>query len=362
LRHVLLAKASLRGADLTGARLGGSNLPGVDTRPLDITVSGRCLREKQYLNLTSLEQEAAGVEIPTERGSFCTTVLDGANLAGVDLPHVNLAFASLQGAFMRDANLHGATLFRAKMAGVHLGGSDLQGAHLARAEAPGADLSRARLQGANLQGTYLDAARLFSANLEGADLRRARLQGAILDSARLRGADLRGSEIGGASFRWTKLDLADLRSVRTTGLFENTRQEHERLLSEITMNENQRKLTLEQLESITESIDFSDAAGEGVLCSSSVNILTRRFGDAACPSDHSDDYDVNLVESILKPLMCGDADIARMMAVRVISSGKDRYEHQRKYRGLIRELLLSGECSANAQLPDPLRDELESSL
>lgn len=99
-------------------------------------------------------------------------------LAGVDLSGVNLWFADLRGANLREADLKG----------VALEGANLQGAKLEYA-----DLRGAELVGANLQGAELDYANLRGAELAGANLELARLAESttLPDGARWRpGADL----------------------------------------------------------------------------------------------------------------------------------------------------------------------------
>jgi len=75
-----------------------------------------------------------------------------------------------------------------------LGVESLQGAWLRHA-----DLMQANSQGANLEAVNLEAANLFETNLRGANLRASNLQAAVMRRANLMGADLRGADLRGAS-------------------------------------------------------------------------------------------------------------------------------------------------------------------
>jgi hypothetical protein len=88
--------------------------------------------------------------------------------------------ATLEGADLREADLHEANL-----RGAHLSGADLREAKLYRTDLSGTELSGADLAGANL----------YEANLSGADLREADLTGAYLLEADLTGADLRRTDL-----------------------------------------------------------------------------------------------------------------------------------------------------------------------
>jgi len=116
------------------------------------------------------------------------------------LKKVNLEYANLQGARLREANLQGADLSDANLQGAYLPEANLQGAILSDA-----NLQEADLLGANLQGAYLP-----EANLQEADLLGANLAGAYLRYANLQGADLRGAKLQGAILSDTELQEADL--------------------------------------------------------------------------------------------------------------------------------------------------------
>ena len=101
---------------------------------------------------------------------------------------LDLRWADLGGAYLRDANLYRADL----------GGADLGGANLYRASLRSANLSEANLYGANLRGAKLSGANLSRADLRGADLR----------GANLFGADLSGTNLSGALWDYTTIGTA----------------------------------------------------------------------------------------------------------------------------------------------------------
>ena len=97
------------------------------------------------------------------------------DLSGADLPRWNLSGMDLSGMDLSGANLRHADLSGRDLSGMNLSGADLRGANLVGANLSGADLSGVNLLGANLRG-----ANLTWANTSGADLRGANTSGANL--------------------------------------------------------------------------------------------------------------------------------------------------------------------------------------
>ncbi len=112
---------------------------------------------------------------------------------------LDLRWADLGGAYLRDANLYRADLGGADLRWADLGGTYLRDANLYRADLSEAYLSEADLYGANLSGANLGGANLRGANLRGTDLSRADLRGADLRGADLRGANLFGADLSGTN-------------------------------------------------------------------------------------------------------------------------------------------------------------------
>jgi uncharacterized protein YjbI with pentapeptide repeats len=150
-----------------------------------------------------------------------TPSLEYAQLAGADLPGVDLSEAELRGASLSGANLSQARLPLANLTGATLREADLQGAYLVCAGLCGADLRGANLAGAQLGGADLDRADLSKANLSGTKLDGtglvwADLTGANLDGADFGPEDLGGGELAETAIGWTRLEDIDL--SKTKGL------------------------------------------------------------------------------------------------------------------------------------------------
>jgi len=100
----------------------------------------------------------------------------------------------------------------ASLQGAWLNEAQLQGALLLSAQLQRAWLDKAQLQGASLDLAQLQGARLDRAQLQGASLNEAQLQGASLDEAQLQGASLNWARVWRA-FGTPNLYLADLRNI-----------------------------------------------------------------------------------------------------------------------------------------------------
>lgn len=182
------------------------------------TMRGRDLRDARASNafLAALDLSWARLE----RADLREAQLEEATLVGARLHDVNLSLARLERANLRDAQLgrarligarlDGANLYRARLEEACIQDAHLVGANLTEADLEGADLRAARLDGAILEKARLDGADLSSAGLEGADLRDARMEGAILTRAQLDGANLSGAMLDGAHLPSSGLEAVDL--------------------------------------------------------------------------------------------------------------------------------------------------------
>lgn len=129
------------------------------------------------------------------------------------LPGANLRKASLDWAFLRDADLRGADLFRASLLRADLVNAKLDGAHLALAKCGEAGLYQVSLRGAWLGAADFDRAILTDADLtevraEGVDFR-----GANLVQAGLYAAHLPNAVFAQANLAWAALSKANLRGA-----------------------------------------------------------------------------------------------------------------------------------------------------
>ncbi|MFE6956553.1 pentapeptide repeat-containing protein [Streptomyces sp. NPDC057696] len=123
--------------------------------------------------------------------------------AFLDLRNAFLDMAHLDRAFLREANLQGALLMGATFAHANLSRADLRGVEDTCPFLPAKglkclDLRYANLIEADLRNAKLSGVSLHKANLLGADLRGADLHRADLTDADFRGAKLAGVDLGEA--------------------------------------------------------------------------------------------------------------------------------------------------------------------
>lgn len=136
---------------LAGAIAPGMNLKGVEF-PEGSTFVGA-----NFAGADLSEQILSDVDPDDiDSGETCSTVLNHANLSGVNLQDSNLS-----GVFCENANLKGADLFNTDLPNAVLSESDLRGAdlfltNLSGAVLAGTDLRKARLRGTNLSGVILN--------------------------------------------------------------------------------------------------------------------------------------------------------------------------------------------------------------
>jgi uncharacterized protein YjbI with pentapeptide repeats len=137
-------------------------------------------------------QECATILI--SKGLWRRATSSPINLAGAELPQINLPGTDLRGALLYEANLRSADL-------------------------RGTDLSHADLRDADLTGAYMLGAKLDGARLQGAILASARLDNATGVGVRFDHTDLRDAELGGAQLaraNFTDANLAGLRAGSST--------------------------------------------------------------------------------------------------------------------------------------------------
>lgn len=147
-----------------------------------------------------------------------------ANLRGANLKETNLVQTDLRNTLLKEADLTGSNLIGAKLEGCRLSGAILKDAlyskstvwpegfdpksHGAMCICPKADLRKAVLK-----NKFLRSVDLRNADLSGADLRGAQLLSAKLNNAILSGARLQNSALHRADFSGAQLDGANLKGA-----------------------------------------------------------------------------------------------------------------------------------------------------
>jgi uncharacterized protein YjbI with pentapeptide repeats len=170
------------------------------------------LRAGQHDALNFPRAQLAGVDLghlELTKANFAGADLSGSNLAHTDLSEANLSGADLEGAVMFGANLTGAELL----------GANLRAANLSSCEAPRAGFGGVHLDEASLFEANLREASFSRSSLRGADLRCANLRGARFHHADLREADASHADLGEAELddsnvEGTTFDGSDLRGAR----------------------------------------------------------------------------------------------------------------------------------------------------
>jgi hypothetical protein len=97
---------------------------------------------------------------PEIRPDLNSAILDGRDLAGIQLDHADLGVAKLRGVNCQDAVFHAT----------HLMGTDFTGANLQRASFPGAHMVSTNFSDADLRDANLTLAVLYYVRMDGADL------------------------------------------------------------------------------------------------------------------------------------------------------------------------------------------------
>jgi len=177
-------------------------------------------------------------EFNNRRGQRAAPELFACDLAGRNLPGVDLSRANLEKSDLSETNLTGAVLARANFDGADLTEANLsdvvairsrwRGAWLGEAvieggDFTGADMVEAVLDKSNAtQATFRNArlkrAEARSASLGGVDLTEANMEGADFSASDMRGAVLRDGRLAGAKFARTTLAEADMVGVKGKGV------------------------------------------------------------------------------------------------------------------------------------------------
>jgi uncharacterized protein YjbI with pentapeptide repeats len=188
-----------------------------------------------------------------------------ADLGGAFMSGINLGFARLENAILRQASLEGATLRNARLEGADMMLAQLQGADLSDAHLDQATLTISGLQGVNLsnatmKGADLQLARLDDANLSSADLRDANLTVVDIErtnffEARLDRAELTHARIQDAGFQRTRMDTANLAHAWISRAnFSGARMQGANLTDAIVSGSNFRSVDLSQVVGITQTL------------------------------------------------------------------------------------------------------------
>ncbi|MFC8435426.1 pentapeptide repeat-containing protein [Streptomyces sp. NPDC057253] len=175
-----------------------------------INLSRTDLRGLRLPGEAPIELPGADLDAADLRHADLSGVFDLRARRTVDLHKASLAYANLGSAFLAGANLSGAQLWAARLTQAELTDANLRGADMTCGRFPldpadeegfsdCVDLTFAYLEGADLRNTKLSHANLSDALLNGADLR-----GADLAYANLTNADFRGAKLTGAKLKGTK--------------------------------------------------------------------------------------------------------------------------------------------------------------
>ncbi len=241
-----LSGAALSGANLvavqsTGADLRGASLLGVTTGDAVVDADGGVdYPEAQPIDCALPDgcdwPPGDGCDLAERpacrvvRTRFAQAALDGADLSGTRLAHVDFTDASLRDARLGNAIVSADTTLRGvEAAGLDLSDATLRGVDLTGLRAPGARLRRTDLVGAVLVDVDLAGAELSAVSgLARATVRRLGLAGAVVRDTELptdaKGLDLRGADVTGAAMVFpagARLDGATLHGVWGFPLDEN---------------------------------------------------------------------------------------------------------------------------------------------
>ncbi|MFI5689498.1 pentapeptide repeat-containing protein [Streptomyces sp. NPDC051636] len=123
-----LDRANLRGADMSGASLPWTNLVGADLRRADMGCG----------------EESFDADTGDELGRYNCVNLQYASLEGADLRNAKMSDADLRNAFLSGADLRGADLARSNLSNADLTNADFRGAKLTNVKLKGAKRTGAR--------------------------------------------------------------------------------------------------------------------------------------------------------------------------------------------------------------------------
>ena len=132
------------------------------------------------------------------RVSLAHAHLDGANLTGAHLRLVDLSNASLKEACLERAHLELVDATSVCLAGARAARTRWELADLTLADLTGADLSRSLFRSCQLERARLDEADLTLSTMACCNCRDARFCGALIDRVNATGTDLDGADFSGA--------------------------------------------------------------------------------------------------------------------------------------------------------------------
>lgn len=200
-----------------GLDLRGADLRGVDVSNLPLERLWGGLPYDWWREASTEQREAAAVLLEganLRRASLQGAFLRNANLRGARLQSASLQFADLREATLEGANLDGADCACTDFLRANLQGTTWFEAYASRAGFRNANLRHAILSDAVLWGAEMRGAHVEGADLRGADLRRVDLTGAFMVGADLREADLRGADLTRVKLDGANLQGADLTDAR----------------------------------------------------------------------------------------------------------------------------------------------------
>jgi Pentapeptide repeats (8 copies) len=164
----------------------------------------------------------ADVQVDLSYANLQRANLREANLSGANLRTARLGGTNLSGANLRTANLAAAFLGNANLRGTNFGGANLSEvdfgieANLNSSYLGNTDLSLAQLPGADLRYAFLFKANLTYTNLSYADLSHAYLNRAMLVNTNLIGATITDCRIHGIAAWGVKLEEATQKNLVIT--------------------------------------------------------------------------------------------------------------------------------------------------
>jgi uncharacterized protein YjbI with pentapeptide repeats/class 3 adenylate cyclase len=194
---------------LDGIQLADLDLKGIDFSGLSMQrsrINGCNLRSAKFIASNLSHSDLRGNDFSGTR--FIAATLDGADLSDSNLTGASFLTASVRGAKLARLDFRGHDLRSLDLRDTSLASSNLTSQMLADMDLSGVDLS-----GANLSDADLSNANLSRANLKNANLSGARLQGANFRGANLEEVDLRGRDLAGADFEGASLLNCDLREA-----------------------------------------------------------------------------------------------------------------------------------------------------
>ncbi|MFD1504624.1 pentapeptide repeat-containing protein [Georgenia yuyongxinii] len=158
------------------------------------------------------EPDVARHLVPVRPADLSSATVDGADLAGTDLPE--LVQAQIEGSSLERARAGGGHWRRVTLVDCRLDGADLANLRAEELTLMRTSLREVRLVGAQLAGARLRAVRLAGCLARLSSWRSARLQQVVLEGCDLAEADLTGAELTDVVLRDCVLSGAQLGGMR----------------------------------------------------------------------------------------------------------------------------------------------------